>query len=43
LNGDKETIWLAIGFLGQALFSARFVVQWGEREKKAYSLLLSDM
>jgi lipid-A-disaccharide synthase-like uncharacterized protein len=34
---DKETIWLAIGFLGQALFSARFLVQWlqSEREKKS--------
>ena len=21
-------IWLAIGFLGQALFSCRFIVQW---------------
>jgi lipid-A-disaccharide synthase-like uncharacterized protein len=34
---DKETIWLAIGFLGQGLFSARFIVQWikSEREKKS--------
>jgi lipid-A-disaccharide synthase-like uncharacterized protein len=34
---DKETIWLIIGFLGQALFSARFIVQWikSEREKKS--------
>ncbi|MBL6986533.1 MAG: lipid-A-disaccharide synthase N-terminal domain-containing protein [Gammaproteobacteria bacterium] len=34
---DKETIWLVIGFLGQALFSARFIVQWlkSEREKKS--------
>jgi lipid-A-disaccharide synthase-like uncharacterized protein len=37
---DKETIWLVIGFLGQALFSARFIVQWikSEREKKVYFL-----
>jgi len=30
-------IWLAIGFLGQAIFSARFIVQWliSEREKKS--------
>jgi len=37
LNVDKETIWLIIGFLGQALFSARFIVQWikSEREKKS--------
>ena len=37
MNVDKETIWLIIGFLGQALFSARFIVQWikSEREKKS--------
>ena len=37
MNVDKETIWLVIGFLGQALFSARFIVQWikSEREKKS--------
>jgi len=37
LNVDKETIWLIIGFVGQALFSARFIVQWikSEREKKS--------
>jgi lipid-A-disaccharide synthase-like uncharacterized protein len=34
---DKETIWLAVGFLGQGLFSARFIVQWikSERERKS--------
>ena len=34
---DSESIWLAIGFLGQALFSARFLVQWlkSEKEKKS--------
>lgn len=34
---DSESIWLAVGFLGQALFSARFLVQWlkTEREKKS--------
>jgi len=37
LNISNETIWVAIGFLGQALFSARFIVQWikSEREKKS--------
>jgi lipid-A-disaccharide synthase-like uncharacterized protein len=33
LNWDKETLWLAVGFLGQALFSARFLVQWIQSEK----------
>ncbi|WP_036243420.1 lipid-A-disaccharide synthase N-terminal domain-containing protein [Methylobacter luteus] len=34
---DTENIWLIIGFLGQGLFSARFIVQWlkSEREKKS--------
>lgn len=37
MSVDKETIWLCIGFLGQALFSARFLVQWlkSEKEKKS--------
>ena len=37
MNVDKEIIWLIIGFIGQALFSARFIVQWlkSEREKKS--------
>ena len=30
-------LWLAIGFLGQALFSLRFIVQWvaSERERRS--------
>lgn len=34
---NNDSIWLIIGFLGQALFSARFVIQWlkSEREKKS--------
>lgn len=37
INFSQETIWLGIGFLGQALFSARFIVQWlkSEKEKKS--------
>jgi lipid-A-disaccharide synthase-like uncharacterized protein len=32
-----EKIWLAVGFAGQALFGARFLVQWlySERKKKS--------
>jgi lipid-A-disaccharide synthase-like uncharacterized protein len=32
-----EHVWLGIGFLGQALFTARFLVQWlaSEREKRS--------
>ncbi|WP_341326389.1 lipid-A-disaccharide synthase N-terminal domain-containing protein [Methylotuvimicrobium sp. KM2] len=34
---DHEVLWLSIGLIGQALFSARFFVQWltSEREKKS--------
>ena len=37
MNFDIDGGWLAIGFVGQALFSARFVVQWlsSERIKKS--------
>lgn len=27
------TIWIMVGFLGQALFSARFIIQWLASEK----------
>ena len=32
-----DQFWLGIGFLGQALFSARFFVQWiaSERQRKS--------
>lgn len=34
---NPKTLWLGIGFLGQALFSARFLVQWlsSERHKRS--------
>jgi lipid-A-disaccharide synthase-like uncharacterized protein len=37
LNVDIETLWISIGFIGQALFSGRFILQWlkSEREKKS--------
>lgn len=28
-----ETIWMGVGFLGQAIFTARFLVQWAASEK----------
>ncbi len=34
-----EHIWLAVGFLGQALFSARFLVQWIASERKKESVI----
>jgi lipid-A-disaccharide synthase-like uncharacterized protein len=34
---ERETWWLLIGFLGQALFMMRFVIQWihSERQRKS--------
>lgn len=32
-----ETIWLAIGFLGQGLFFGRWLVQWIASERKSES------
>ncbi|MGR8931856.1 MAG: lipid-A-disaccharide synthase N-terminal domain-containing protein [Gammaproteobacteria bacterium] len=34
---DSNTLWLIVGFAGQALFSGRFLVQWiaSERQKKS--------
>jgi lipid-A-disaccharide synthase-like uncharacterized protein len=34
-----EHLWLAVGFLGQAFFSARFLVQWIASEKKGASVV----
>jgi lipid-A-disaccharide synthase-like uncharacterized protein len=30
----STSFWLTIGFLGQALFTARFLVQWAVSEKR---------
>ena len=34
-----STFWLAIGLLGQALFSARFLVQWIVSERQGRSVI----
>lgn len=34
-----ETIWLAIGFIGQTLFASRFLVQWLKSEKERKSVI----
>lgn len=36
---SNETIWLGIGFLGQAMFSMRFLVQWMYSERKKRSIV----
>ena len=34
-----EKIWLAIGFLGQAMFASRFLIQWIQTERKKQSII----
>ena len=34
-----DPVWLAIGFLGQAMFTGRFLVQWMASEKKKESVI----
>ncbi len=35
----SNTLWLIIGFAGQALFASRFIVQWLISEKKGKSVI----
>lgn len=36
---SPETLWLSVGFLGQAFFSMRFLVQWIASERKKESVI----
>lgn len=36
---SQEQMWLVIGFLGQALFSMRFIVQWLQSERMRRSVI----
>jgi lipid-A-disaccharide synthase-like uncharacterized protein len=36
---SAEHFWLTVGFLGQAFFSMRFLVQWIASEKKRESVI----
>ncbi len=36
---SPDRLWLIVGFLGQALFSARFLVQWLASEKARRSVI----
>lgn len=38
LTGNQE-LWIAIGFLGQALFGARFLLQWLSSEATGRSVI----
>jgi lipid-A-disaccharide synthase-like uncharacterized protein len=34
-----DHVWLAIGFLGQALFASRFIIQWFKSEMEGRSII----
>lgn len=34
-----ETFWISIGFIGQFLFTSRFVVQWITSERRGKSVI----
>ncbi len=36
---NANTVWLAVGFIGQGLFSARFLVQWLTSERMRRSVI----
>lgn len=36
---STETIWLAVGFLGQGFFSMRFLIQWIASERRKESVI----
>ncbi len=35
---ELSDLWLGVGFLGQALFSARFIIQWLSSERQRRSV-----
>jgi len=39
MGSSETTAWIVIGFVGQALFSARFIVQWLSSERAKRSLI----
>jgi lipid-A-disaccharide synthase-like uncharacterized protein len=36
---NANTIWLGVGFLGQAMFSMRFLIQWIQSERQRRSII----
>ena len=38
-NTQTDTIWQIVGFIGQLLFSTRFILQWIESEKQKKSVM----
>ena len=39
LSPHHEYLWLAVGFLGQAIFASRFLIQWIRSEQEKQSVI----
>ncbi len=38
-SGETWAIWVAVGFLGQAMFSMRFLIQWISSENRRKTVI----
>ena len=38
-RNEYDTIWIGIGFLGQAVFGVRFLIQWLRSEQAGHSVV----
>jgi lipid-A-disaccharide synthase-like uncharacterized protein len=38
-HNQSDTIWISIGFLGQAVFGVRFLIQWLRSEQVGHSVV----
>lgn len=36
---NPDAVWISIGFLGQALFGMRFLIQWLSSERRGHSVI----
>jgi hypothetical protein len=39
LRNESDTLWIGIGFLGQAVFGVRFLIQWLRSEQAGHSVV----
>ena len=39
MSHPLDTIWTSIGFLGQAVFGVRFLIQWIKSEQRGHSVI----
>jgi lipid-A-disaccharide synthase-like uncharacterized protein len=38
-RNESDTVWIGIGFLGQAVFGIRFLIQWLRSEQAGHSVV----